>query len=329
MLCALASSWFFGNLLVILIAYLILDRPDFTYSLLDGFIILNNWRVFMILCSMPSFLTAFLLLFLPESPKFHLYNGLQANAHRTLKAIYTINYKLNTEHQIEQKRKAFEEIDELKIKPDNVSVQEVQERLRRSTDRARNQVKGLRRLFMFFKETSAEALQKTGEIFKTPYTFNTILVLFIYFGLCFGYYGLWMWLPELFKRMSITGGAPCNVNGVHLNTTDNKTCRIDPSVYMSTFISAMSNLPGNIITVVWIDQVGRNKITSFSLIASGITVFGIPFVRSETQGLVLTTLFGGINVLTFNSFGCTSAEIFPTRLRWVDFLFDIFFWVKA
>lgn len=133
------------------------------------------------------------------------------------------------------------------------------------------------------------------------------------------YYGLWMWLPELFKRMAITGGAPCNVQEVPLNSTlsgmSSPTCRIDSSIYMSTFISSMSNLPGNIVTVIWIDKIGRNLITSVSLIVSGLTVFGIPFIQNETQGLILATIFGGINVLTFNSFGCTSTEIFPTRLR--------------
>lgn len=144
---------------------------------------------------------------------------------------------------------------------------------------------------------------------------RTLLVLFIFFCLCFAYYGLWMWLPELFKRMSATGGSPCAATSIPVNITTNTTCKIESSVYLSSFISALSNLPGNIITILFIDKIGRNRITSFSLLASGITVLGIPFVRTEAEGVALTTIFGGINVLTFNSFGCTSTELFPTRLR--------------
>ena len=54
---------------------------------------------------------------------------------------------------------------------------------------------------------------------------------------------------------------------------------------------------------------------ALSLIASGISIFGIPFTRNENEGVLLTVIFGAINVFTFNSFGCTSTEIYPTKLR--------------
>ena len=58
-----------------------------------------------------------------------------------------------------------------------------------------------------------------------------------------------------------------------------------------------------------------NLFQALSLIASGLSVFGIPFIHSENEGIILATIFGGINVITFNSFGCTSTEVYPTRLR--------------
>jgi hypothetical protein len=57
----------------------------------------------------------------------------------------------------------------------------------------------------------------------------------------------------------------------------------------------------------------RNQ--AISLIASGLSVFGIPFIHSENEGVILATIFGGINVITFNSFGCTSSEVYSTKLR--------------
>ena len=84
-----------------------------------------------------------------------------------------------------------------------------------------------------------------------------------------------MWLPELFKRMSVYGGSPCSSNIPVANISINTTCHIDESVYMSSFISAISNLPGNIITVIWIDKIGRNRITSLSLIASGTVLINL------------------------------------------------------
>ena len=79
------------------------------------------------------------------------------------------------------------------------------------------------------------------------------------------YYGLWMWLPELFNRMSKNGGLPCKsvINDSIQNTTSDvtKVCVIDSSLYLSSFYSALSNLPGNIFTILFIDKMGRNIVT--------------------------------------------------------------------
>ncbi len=40
---------------------------------------------------------------------------------------------------------------------------------------------------------------------------------------------------------------------------------------------------------MFVDKLGRNIITSVSLISSGLSVFGIPFVQNESQGVILTT----------------------------------------
>jgi VNT family MFS transporter (synaptic vesicle glycoprotein 2) len=100
-------------------------------------------------------------------------------------------------------------------------------------------------------------------MFLSPYTLNTLILLYVMFALCFAYYGLWMWLPELYKRMNANGGSPCTASS-HVNTTivpANRTCHIDDSIYFSSFISSMSNLPGNLFTIFFIDKLGRNIIT--------------------------------------------------------------------
>ena len=118
--------------------------------------------------------------------------------------------------------------------------------------------------------------------------------------------------------MSDNGGSPCKVDPYFKITQNMSTisnCSIDNQVYVSSFYSSLSNLPGNIFTVIFIDKMGRNLVTSLSLILSGVSVFGIPFIYTATQGVILTTIFGGINVITFNSFGCIGTELFPTKLR--------------
>lgn len=167
MICALASSWLFGNLLVILMAYIILNHSEFKYILFGGAIILNNWRVFMIFCSFPSLLTALLLLFLPESPKFHICNGMPEAGKNTLKSIYKINHRLKTELEIEAKRKAFEILDDLrdtetekKMSDDDQQNQDFASRPQRQTS--------FMYMVQFFKSTT----QEVTEIFFKIITFK-------------------------------------------------------------------------------------------------------------------------------------------------------------
>jgi hypothetical protein len=73
-----------------------------------------------------------------------------------------------------------------------------------------------------------------------------------------------MWLPELFERMKRFGGTPCAPTSYFNSSTiiQNRTCNIDNSVFLSSFLGALSNIPGNVITIIYIDRLGRNVITS-------------------------------------------------------------------
>jgi hypothetical protein len=71
-----------------------------------------------------------------------------------------------------------------------------------------------------------------------------------------------MWLPELYHKMSINGGSPCSsASMTNITTNQTASCVLDANIYTSTFISAMSNLPGNLFTIIFIDKMGRNLVT--------------------------------------------------------------------
>jgi len=130
----------------------------------------------MIVCALPSFLTAFLLAFLPESPKYHLYNGHQEKGQTTLKLIYSINNRGSSLQQLQKKQEVFDFINGLDLNDDQAVTN------KQTT--ALNQ--GPSKLWEYLKRTSAEAVSHTIELFKPPLVVNTLLVLTIYFGLCFG-----------------------------------------------------------------------------------------------------------------------------------------------
>ena len=66
------------------------------------------------------------------------------------------------------------------------------------------------------------------------------------------YYGLWMWFPELFKRVENSGAACGEYNKSSGNSSGN-----DSQIYADGFYTSLSNLPGNILTIILMDKVGR------------------------------------------------------------------------
>ena len=87
------------------------------------------------------------------------------------------------------------------------------------------------------------------------------------FALSFAYYGLWIWLPELYKRMAQNGGSPCSslTSNSKIIPDKNVTCQIENGVFLSSFYSALSNLPGNLFTIFFIDKIGRNNVTCIDI----------------------------------------------------------------
>ena len=63
----LASFWTVGRLYASIIAWLIIPR---NISFYIGSMDVNSWRVFLILCTLPSFSSVATLTFLPESPGY-------------------------------------------------------------------------------------------------------------------------------------------------------------------------------------------------------------------------------------------------------------------
>lgn len=81
------------------------------------------------------------------------------------------------------------------------------------------------------------------------------------------YYGLWLWFPEIFSRIEKNGGSACDNHNYVENATANMTvntvsnftnCVASTSnwIYLSGFLTALSNLPGNIFTIFLMDRIG-------------------------------------------------------------------------
>lgn len=95
MLSFMAAFWTLGNLFVAGLAWLIIPAEIGISS--HGFVY-NSWRIFLLICALPSFVVAALLFLLPESPKFLLSKGRNEEAMEIFRKIYHINTGNDKDH---------------------------------------------------------------------------------------------------------------------------------------------------------------------------------------------------------------------------------------
>ncbi|KAJ0069748.1 hypothetical protein NL108_013297, partial [Boleophthalmus pectinirostris] len=221
MISALATFWMGGNILAAGLAWLVIPRNWAHFE---------SWRLFVVLCSVPSLSSALLFkILMPESPKFLM-----------------------------------------------------------------------------------EALSPVREMFKGVLRTRSTALLIVFYCISFGFYGLWMWFPELFKRVE-DGGSPCaNVSKTY--SLHNESCYpVKTAVYMEGFFIAASNLPGNIFTILMMDSMG-GKALLCDLMLSSLSVFLIFLVQTKAHTLLLSCVFSGVSVISWNALDVVGTELYPTHL---------------
>ncbi|RXM97361.1 Synaptic vesicle glycoprotein 2C [Acipenser ruthenus] len=280
----LTASIFLG------LAWLVIPNTFLSFQL--GTLEFQSWRLFVVLCSIPSLSSALIFrLVMPESPKFLMEAGRVEEAVFVFRKMYNFNHRGNA--------KPFP-VTELKISPTsekgkivaNTKIQRISHRIRK-------------------------VLEPIQKLFSDHLTSRSVLLLIIFFCISFGYYGLWMWFPELFKRIE-DGGSPC-ANASQSSSSlqpANATCYpVKTEVYMEGFITAAANLPGNIFTIFMMDVVGGKVLLTFSLLLSGVSVFFIWAVQTKTQTLIMSCVFSAVSVIAWNALDVIGTELYPTQLR--------------
>ncbi|XP_026856395.2 synaptic vesicle glycoprotein 2B isoform X3 [Electrophorus electricus] len=247
MISALATFWMAGNLLAAGAAWLIIPKTFLHIEL--GWLDFQSWRVFVVVCSIPSLTSALIFrLVMPESPRFLMEAGREEEA----LTVFQWMYKLNHRGDLNSFPAAG-----LVIPREDGDKGDPRIRVRCSQGIYHSVKRGLAPI---------------TQLFVSPLTSRSIALLIIFYCISFGFYGLWMWLPELFKRAE-AGGSPCS-NMSEAQSYENKSCYpVKTAVYMEGFITAASNLPGSIFTILLMDVVGGKILLAGSLLVSSLSVF--------------------------------------------------------
>uniref|UniRef100_A0A4W5PSY3 Synaptic vesicle glycoprotein 2 n=1 Tax=Hucho hucho TaxID=62062 RepID=A0A4W5PSY3_9TELE len=287
MISALATFWMAGNILAAGLAWLVIPRTWVRFSL--GGLDFQSWRLFVVLCSVPSLTSALIFsLAMPESPRFLMEAGRETEALHVFCRMFAINHRGSL--------KTFS-ICGLHIPS---------EKKERETRRGGTHT----RCFVNLKQ----GLAPIRQLFVGELASRSVCLVVIFYCISFGYYGLWMWFPELFKRAE-DGGSPC-ANVSRLQSDDNQSCYpVKTAVYIEGFVTAASNLPGNIFTILLMDVIGGKALLCCSLLLSSVSVFLIYEVKTKAQSLLISCVFSGVSVVAWNSLDVLGTELYPTQLR--------------
>ncbi|XP_070178141.1 synaptic vesicle glycoprotein 2C-like isoform X2 [Littorina saxatilis] len=299
MISVLATFWMAGNILAAGLAWLVIPHTSLGYF--SSEFKYNSWRIFIALCTVPSLTSAAIFVLMPESPKFLLKYGREDEAIKVLKKIHRSN-KSTAPFNISGLVLSLDETG--KKDGGTVGVEE-------SVDVKKGGGGCCGALCSMWENTLT--------LFRPRLRSVTCLLLIVNFTIAFGYYGLFMWFPEIFNRIDKNGGTMCEPGNKNDNSTSsNGTAVCEPVgdiVYLEGFLTAVSNLPGNLLTIALMDRIGRKILLASSMVISGLSVFFLWFVHERWQNILMSCIFGAVSTIGFNALDVLQTELFPTDVR--------------
>ncbi|KAF2357742.1 Major facilitator superfamily [Trinorchestia longiramus] len=327
-LSVVAAFWMIGNVAVArlvkqLAAQVITSMPThnlylavaglaiipLNFEWISGNFSFSSWRLFLILCAMPSLAVGIWLLWMPESPMFLLQQRQNSDSLAILQQMFAFNTgRLAKDYPIHSLRNLDFSVSQLSSTNRSSSVQQ---------------------LCLAITNTIQSAGQQTIALFYRGTVRVTLLLLFINYAISFGYYGLWLWFPELFNRLEQYYAdhpddelAMCDVveftpsgNSTTDDVCDDPNGPVDTQALVNTLITSIAPLPANLWTIYHMDKLGRKFFLVLSMLMSGASVFAIYGVKSTGGNLALSCVFGAVSTMGYNALDCLGAELFPTQLR--------------
>ena len=290
-LSLLASFWMVGNITVAGLAWAVIPH-QLSWA---------SWRVFTVVSAAPSLLISIALLALPESPKFLLCKARSEESLAVMRRVFSSNTgRPHTDFPVSQLVNDTEEEGEGgEGGKSSQHSSKAQQEKRSIFAELLSVLAGLRELF-------------SGSLLKISAT-----MLLIHFAIQFGYYGLWMWFPELFNHLdryyekypNVTKTV-CQIVSEEIPQPDD-TVNCDgyipqDDVFINSFIMSIAAAPGNLWTIVCMDKLGRKFFLVLSMILSGAAAFLIYLITSSTIYLVISCVFGAVSTMGFNSLDCLS-----------------------
>lgn len=253
------------------------------------------WRLFMIVCGIPSVLCALVMLFMPESPKYTFSQGNEQSTLQILGKIYSCNTG-----------KSCDSFDVKSLLKDT----EFDQRDKKTTN-----------MFHFM-------WTQTVPLFKNPHLKNTLTVCFIQFCIFNASNGFWTFFPEITNRIAIWKSNSSHVSSTlcqilddtNIISSNNATLCVDKletSAFQNVYILNCIYCFGWLFLSLIINRVGKLIIITTVLFTSGLCAFSLIFVEQPVASsyLYIILLAVGLALTVLNA---STVELFPTKLRYIN-----------
>ncbi|XP_043919899.1 synaptic vesicle glycoprotein 2C [Protopterus annectens] len=115
-----------------------------------------------------------------------------------------------------------------------------------------------------------------------------------------------------------------NSNNTHVKTGCQISFDDDYSaywIYFVNFLGTLAVLPGNIVSALLMDRIGRLTMLGGSMVLSGISCFFLWFGTSESMMIGMLCLYNGLTISAWNSLNVITVELYPTDRRATGFGF--------
>lgn len=142
----------------------------------------------------------------------------------------------------------------------------------------------------------SEIKRSIQKLYASSMLKSTLTIQFIWFSLSFGTYGLIIWINTIFSEIS------------------------PESVYINAIIFAAANLPGNIISAICLDRIGRKAMLALSMLLGAVSLgffalFSSNLFLSPPGVIISACSFQAFSTSAWNTIDVLSSEIFPTQIR--------------
>ncbi|CAM9347579.1 unnamed protein product [Scytosiphon promiscuus] len=122
---------------------------------------------------------------------------------------------------------------------------------------------------------------------------SAVVLVVVWFTISYGTYGVATWNNQLFADVGLS------------------------NPYLCSFIYSLSNLPGNVGSIVLVEWVGRKRLLSASMALAAVAATLFALGSGSGAGIIVSgaCLFNAFSTCGWNALGVVSTEAFPTASR--------------